>query len=145
VPALFTIGYEDDPTPSDLIARLAGAGVERLVDVRALPRSRRRGFSRTALAEALAGAGIAYEHRRALGNPQPHRDEYRHGDLAAGRRGYLAHLRGPAAAEVDALAASLDGPPTAVMCVERDPARCHRRELAAEIVARRPGVDVVDL
>jgi len=142
---LFTIGYERSPVPADLVARLAGAGVERLVDVRALPRSRRRGFSKRALGEALGDAGIAYEHAVALGTPKRWRDEYRHGDLEAGRRGYVAYLRGPAAADVDALAASLDAAPTAIMCLEDDPGRCHRSQLAAEVAARRHGVAVVHI
>jgi len=72
IPKLFTIGYQGS-TPSDLIDRLLGAGVERVVDVRELPLSRRRGFSKSPLAAALTSAGIRYEHVRALGNPKPNR------------------------------------------------------------------------
>jgi uncharacterized protein (DUF488 family) len=142
---LFTIGYERTPTPEVLIDRLVAAGVERLVDVRAVPRSRRRGFSKRGLGEALEEAGIAYEHWQPLGNPQPFRDLYKSGHRAAGRPGYLAHLQGEASDDVDALADSLAARPTAVMCVEDDPEVCHRRDLAEEIVRRRPGVVVIDL
>ena len=48
---------------------LADAGVERLIDVRELPISRRRGFAKTALGEALAAEGVEYLHMRSLGNP----------------------------------------------------------------------------
>ena len=143
--ALFTIGYERDPGPAALAARLQAAGVTRLVDVRAVPRSRKPGFSKTGLAAALGEAGIAYDHAGALGNPRPIRDLYTGGRLDEGRRAYLAHLRGPASGAVDALLAGLDDAPTAVMCLEHDAAGCHRRELAAELAARRPGLVVRDL
>lgn len=142
---LFTIGYERTLTASELIERLRAAGVERVVDVRALPLSRRRGFSKRGLAEALADAGIAYEHWRPLGNPEPFRDLYKSGDLEAGRPGYLAHIRGDASVEVDMLADSLEARATAVLCFEHDAAVCHRRDLAEEIVRRRADVVVVDL
>ena len=67
--------------PASLVATLREAGVQRLVDVRKFPSSRRRGFSKTALAAALDAAGIEYVHARALGNPKPNRDLWR-----AGRR-----------------------------------------------------------
>jgi uncharacterized protein (DUF488 family) len=70
---VFTIGYERR-SPDGLVRDLAGAGVTLLADVRELPLSRRRGFSRTALAAALGQAGLAYVHERALGNPKPYRD-----------------------------------------------------------------------
>ena len=49
---IFTIGYEQSTVP-DLIAALQAAGVERVVDVRAVAASRRPGFSKTALGGAL--------------------------------------------------------------------------------------------
>lgn len=69
-PTLLTIGYETHREPASPVVALLAADVERLVDVRELPLSRRRGFSKTALAGALADAGIHYEHERALGNPK---------------------------------------------------------------------------
>ena len=62
-PKLFTVGYEGRAL-DEMIAELVRAGVERLVDVRELPLSRRRGFSKTALGESLRGAGIATEFNR---------------------------------------------------------------------------------
>src|SRR5215208_2853638 len=65
-PTVFTIGYEQHAEPSSLVDALRTAGVRRLVDVRELPLSRRRGFSKTALAAALATAEIEYQHVREL-------------------------------------------------------------------------------
>ena len=66
---LFTIGYEGATQP-DVIARLKAAGVETLVDVRAVAASRRAGFSKTILGESLKAEGIDYLHLRALGTPR---------------------------------------------------------------------------
>ena len=78
-PALFTIGYERR-SPDELVRVLGDAGVTLLADVRELPNSRRRGFSKNALAAALGEAGILYAHERALGNPKPYRDAWKRGD-----------------------------------------------------------------
>ena len=65
---IFTIGYEGTTVP-EFIAALKQAGVERVIDVRALPLSRRPGFSKSGLKAALEEAGIEYVHLKALGTP----------------------------------------------------------------------------
>lgn len=142
---ILTTGYEQYRTPADLVRVLQEAGVRRLVDVRELPLSRRRGFSKTKFAECLADAGISYEHERALGNPKPLRDLYRSGRQAEGERGYLAHVRNGSAPAVDALAESLDEQLTCVMCFEADHRTCHRTLLVDELAVRRPGLVVTNL
>lgn len=142
---LWTIGYERFPTPADLVAALEEAGVEWVVDVRALPQSRRPGFSRRPLQDALADAGIVYEHRRELGNPAPLRAVFKEGRLAEGREGYRAHLRDGREWAVDALADRLGERPTAMLCLEDDPALCHRGVIIEELVLRNPDVRVVRL
>jgi uncharacterized protein (DUF488 family) len=66
--ALFTIGYEGREL-AELIAILSAKRVARVIDIRELPLSRRRGFSKTPLGEALRAAGIEYVHMREAGNP----------------------------------------------------------------------------
>ena len=78
---IFTIGYEA-ATMADFLAALTAAGVTRVIDVRALPLSRRPGFSKTPLKNALAEAGIDYVHLKALGTPA----EGREADMAVARR-----------------------------------------------------------
>ena len=141
---LFTIGYQGR-TVAELIGALRDAGAERLVDVRAFPSSRMKGFSKTPLAAALADAGIAYEHARALGNPRPMRDRYRSGDVTGGAAEYRAHIEREASAELDALAATLGTTATCVLCLERDHAACHRDVVAAALAARVPRLEVVHL
>jgi len=58
---IFTIGYEGT-TMDEFLAALKAAGVERLIDVRALPLSRRPGFSKSPLRAALEEVGIKYVH-----------------------------------------------------------------------------------
>jgi uncharacterized protein (DUF488 family) len=143
-PVIYTAGYEQHRRPEDLVEVLRRAGIERLVDVRELPSSRRPGFSKGALARSLAGAGIEYEHARRLGNPKRYRDLYRSGRRADGERGYRAHIRNEAEA-VDALLAALPAARTCVLCLERDPADCHRSILVDELRARDPRLEVEHL
>lgn len=145
MPTLWTIGYER-LMPGALAAELRAAGVERVVDVRFRPQSRRAGMSKTRLGALLAEHGIAYEHRRALGTPPDLRWLYKHGRVAEGRAGFARHAEEHAAEDLDALAAELEhGPRTALLCLEADPAVCHRSVLAAALRRRSPGLEVVDL
>lgn len=143
---LHTIGYEVLP-PALLVAELEGAGVRRLIDVRYRPQSRRAGMSKTKLGLLLAEHGIAYEHRRTLGTPPEIRVHYKAGRVAQGRRAFAEHVEATAADELDVLAAELvtGAPPTALLCLEAEPAQCHRAVLAEALVARQPSLEVVDL
>jgi len=145
VPALWTIGYER-LLPPELVAELQAAGVQRVIDVRFRPQSRRAGMSKTRLGERLAGHGIAYEHRRSLGTPPDLRWLFRAGRTEEARERFRAHVEKTAPAELDALAAELErAPRTALLCLEADPAGCHRRVLAEALVRRRPDLSVIDL
>ena len=123
---IFNIGYEHATVP-DLIAALTEAGVKRVIDVRAVPNSRRPGFSKTPLRNALAEAGIDYVHLRALGTPADGRAAARAGRHEELERIYEGQLELPEAmaqsAQMKELAAEL---PSALLCYERDPAHCHR-------------------
>ena len=142
---LFSVGYEAFPTVHDLVDVLRAAGVERVVDVRDLPASRRPGFSRRALEPALADAGIVYEHRRELGNPAAIRAVSRSGDAARGRELYRAQLLGERAWALDAVADAAAERPTAMLCLEADQARCHRDVIAEELARLHPHVRVEPL
>ena len=128
---IFTIGYEAT-TMAEFIAALQGAGVERVIDVRALPLSRRPGFSKTPLKNALAEAGIEYVHLKALGTPSDGRTAARAGRQDDLERIYADQLELPEAivqaAQMRDLAVDK---PSALLCFERDPAVCHRSLLLA--------------
>lgn len=93
---LRTVGYEA-ATQGAVIAALQAAGVEVLIDVRAVPSSRRAGFFKRLLAASLAEVGIDYVHLRALGTPKPGRQAARAGRRAEMVRIYEAHLADPQA------------------------------------------------
>lgn len=123
---VFTIGYEAT-TVGEFVASLRQAGVERIIDVRAIPNSRRPGFSKTPLSNALAEVGIDYVHLRALGTPAEGRAAARAGRHADLERIYAGQLELPEAiAQGAQMVALAEEKPSAVLCYERDPAGCHR-------------------
>jgi uncharacterized protein (DUF488 family) len=121
-----SIGYELHKDHLAFARHVRAAGVERLIDVRDLPISRRRGYAKTALSQAMADAGVEYMHIKALGNPKPFRDLYKSGNVEEGRRRYEDHLLGEQRPALDSLIPLLREKRCALMCVEHDPATCHR-------------------
>ena len=147
MPRLWTIGYER-LLPPQLVAELEAAGVQRVLDVRFRPQSRRPGMSKTRLHDLLADHAIAYEHRRELGTPPDLRVDYRAGRIAQAAAAYRTHVESTASEAIDALAAELADPATprtALLCLEADPAACHRNVLAEALRERQPTLRVVDL
>ncbi|USU05785.1 DUF488 domain-containing protein [Sphingomonadaceae bacterium OTU29THOMA1] len=139
---IYTIGYEAS-TMADFIAALSAAGVRRVVDVRALPLSRRPGFSKTSLAASLAEAGIDYAHLKALGTPKRGRDAAKKGDVATLHAVYDDQLALPEAQAAAAIMLDLAAErPSALLCYEREPAHCHRTLL---LDAVGEGVEIVHL
>lgn len=130
---LATIGYEA-ATQDAVIDRLKAAGVEMLVDVRAVAASRRAGFSKTVLAASLAEAGIGYVHLRQLGTPKPGREAARKGRIAEMTAIFEEHLAEPAAQLELAAAKELAAErKIALLCFEADHRGCHRKILADRI------------
>lgn len=131
-----TIGYEGLPQ-ADFLALLRAAGVRRLVDVRALANSRRPGYAKRALSAALEGAGIEYLHLPALGTPKAGREAAHAGRTAEMRRIFGRHLETETAqAALGALAESAARIPSCLLCLEADPASCHRACIAEALAAR---------
>jgi len=144
---IFSIGHSTR-TLDEFVEILRGAGVTRLADVRAIPRSRRLPhFSSDRLADALAACGIEYHHLPGLGGRR------RAGKTSGSRntlwkveafRNYADYAETPAfaaaLAELERLARER---PTAYMCAEAVWWRCHRRLITDYLLAR--GWDVVHL
>jgi len=139
---IFTIGYEGATQP-ELVSALKAAGVERVIDVRAVPLSRKPGFSKNVLAGGLKEAGIDYVHLKALGTPPAGREAARKGRMDEMKTIFAAQLETPEAG-VDAarMIALAEEKPSALLCFERDPAGCHRTPLRETVL---PGTEVVDL
>jgi uncharacterized protein (DUF488 family) len=139
---IFTIGYEG-VTQSEFLAALKQAGVQRVIDVRAVPNSRRPGFSKNLLRNALAEDGIDYVHLRALGTPADGRAAARAGRHEDLKRIYAGQLELPEAMAESAKMLELAAEkPSALLCYEREPGGCHRTLL---INSALPNAEVVDL
>jgi uncharacterized protein (DUF488 family) len=141
-PRLFTIGYEG-ATQAELIASLKAAGVERVIDVRAVPMSRKPGFSKNILAAGLREAGIDYVHLRALGTPPAGREAARKGRMDEMNLIYAEQLETPeAGAEAAQMIALAQEKPSVLLCFERDPAQCHRTPLREAVAPEWEAVDL---
>jgi len=131
-PVLFTIGYEGREL-DELLAILAANRVERVIDIRELPLSRRRGFSKTPLGEALRGVGIEYVHLKSAGNP------YRREKDTIPRAKLLAKYETHITKAEDVVEEVVEHARTcraALLCYEAAPEECHRSRLAPRVAAK---------
>jgi len=132
---IYTVGYEGR-TLEDFLSDLRKAGVRLVADVREAPISRKKGFSKSALSDALQGAGIGYRHMRALGCPKPIRDRHKEdGDWDRYTRSFMEHLRQQEPA-IEDLVSLTQAQPTALLCYEADFNRCHRTYVAQAVAER---------
>jgi uncharacterized protein (DUF488 family) len=145
---LLTVGHGQDGRDR-LQARLAGAGVHVVVDVRRFPGSRvNPDVARAALDTWLPEIGISYRWEERLGgrrripSGEPVADDWwKVAQFAA----YAAHTRTPEfAAALEDVLAEATGSAVAVMCSEYVWWRCHRR-LIADVAVLAHGVPVQHL
>lgn len=131
---VYTVGYEGLELEG-FLRQLRNAGIKMVVDVRDLPLSRKRGFSKSALAEALGEGGMSYLHVRSLGCPKAIRNQYRtDADWKAYTTAFLKYLRKQSQA-VRELADLCENQPAALLCYEADAALCHRTYVARAVAA----------
>ena len=142
-PTIVSIGYEGRD-PSELIGLLKANGIVTLVDVRLNPISRKKGFSKKALAAALADAGIEYRHERELGNPKENRDLFRQG-LASARYRYRRHLQNGACSAYERVVDLASTSRIALLCYERDHDQCHRSCILEAAQTDHPTISVLRL
>ena len=144
LPAIYTIGYEG-ASVEGLISTLRSARIDRLLDIRESPFSKRSEFSRDELAAALADYGIAYEHISELGNPLAGREAARAGHKAVYREILFAHLDGPEGQKgLNRALALAARERICMLCFERSASHCHRSFVADRMEAR-SGQEVVHL
>lgn len=142
---VFTIGHSTRSIDA-FLAMLHGHGVLCLLDVRTVPKSRHNPqFARDALAPALRGSGIAYDHVPELGGLRRARpDSPNTGWRNTSFRGYADYMQTPEfAAAIGALVARTQRETVACMCAEAVPWRCHRSLIADALLVR--GLDVADI
>ena len=127
--ALFTFGYES-LSIDDFIARLTDAKINTVVDVRELPLSRKKGFSKTAFSAALSEHSIAYLHMPALGCPKPVRNQYKaDGNWRTYTRDFLAYID-TQEAPIQELVKISRATTACLVCFEADFSMCHRTFVA---------------
>lgn len=140
---VYTIGHSTRSL-EDFLALLERSHIERLVDVRTFPGSRRYPhFNREALARSLPDAGVEYLHRPALGGRRrPPKDAPPSAWRNEGFRGYAAYMQTAAFHDaVDDLIALAGDRRTVIMCSEAVPWRCHRSLISDALTARRVAVE----
>ncbi len=132
---LYTIGYEG-MAQETLLHALVVNNIQTLIDIRELPLSRKPGFSKTALGNAVGRVGIGYLHLRALGTPRDIRYQRKiDHDEAAFRQDFLAYLDTQNEA-VEFLTTKLQKERCCVLCYEADAQFCHRLLVAERIQER---------
>jgi uncharacterized protein (DUF488 family) len=143
--AVFTVGHSTLPIER-FVALLATYGIERLADIRTVPRSRHNPqFNGDALAASLREAGIEYVPMQALGGLRhPKKDSINGAWRNANFRGYADYMQtGAFGQALETLAALSREKRVAIMCAEAVPWRCHRSLVADALTAR--GIPVVEI
>ncbi|HYW44723.1 MAG TPA: DUF488 domain-containing protein [Bryobacteraceae bacterium] len=135
---VLTIGHSNRPL-ADLLEMLTAHGVELLIDVRTVPRSRHNPqFNRESLPASLAAAGIQYLHMPGLGGLRHARkDSINAGWRNPGFRGFADYMQTPEFAEnLAGLERLGQAHVAAIMCAESLPWRCHRSLIADALTVR---------
>ncbi|TCN34082.1 DUF488 family protein [Sinorhizobium americanum] len=123
---VYTIGYEGTDIER-FVQTLTAVGIDTVADVRAVPLSRKKGFSKNSLREHLESAGIKYLPMQELGDPKEGREAAKAGDYDRFRTIYSGHVNQPESiAAIEKLAAASEEQAVCLLCFERDPKTCHR-------------------
>lgn len=130
---LTTIGYEGARL-DHFIGTLLRAQVSVVVDIRDRAQSRRKGFSKSALSQALSAHGIGYVHFRELGDPKPGREAARAGKWADFKKIYAEVLQSDAASNaIQNIVEMSESETLCLLCYERDHKTCHRKMVSDKI------------
>ena len=142
---IYTVGHSTHPI-EEFVELLNAHGVTQLADVRTIPKSRHNPqFGEDELRESLPQNGIAYQRLEALGGLRhTTKDSVNGAWKNASFRGYADYM------QTDAFVAGLaeliglgDEKPTAIMCAEAVPWRCHRSLIGDALLVR--GIEVLDI
>jgi uncharacterized protein (DUF488 family) len=138
LPTIFTIGHSTHPI-AEFIGMLEANAITLLVDIRTIPKSRHNPqFNCDELARTLPAAGIEYTHLPGLGGLRhARRDSFNTAWKNASFRSFADHMQTPEfVASLDELIRLATPRPTAIMCAEAVPWRCHRSLVADALTAR---------
>ncbi len=116
---IYTIGYEDK-TLDGFIKLISEKGIRHLADVRTSPHSQRSEFSRDELKKILFKKGILYKHMKALGGLEI--ENYRERmETDVWKKAFFELIEFASEAT------------TVIMCLEKEPSRCHRRFISEKL------------
>ena len=134
----FTIGYEQTE-PSNFLKLLRDHQINLVVDVRQMPLSRKKGFSKNQLCALLGEEGIDYQHIQTLGAPKLLRNRLRENgswyEYVKGYEKVLAQRR----EDVLTLIEHAKERRICLLCFERKAEECHRSLIAREMEKRGNG------
>lgn len=131
---LYTLGYESAAL-EDFISTLKTAHIDVIIDVRELPLSRRKGFSKNILKATLAEHGIEYIHLKGLGDPKEGRDAAKAGNMTKFLSVFSAHMRSDRAqSDLKVAIGVATNKNACLLCFERNHEHCHRTIVAEAIV-----------
>lgn len=140
---ILTLGYEG-LSPDQFLASARAAGVKVIVDVRATPISRKKGFSKSALCDFLSEHGIGYVHVPNLGCPKSIRDKYKlDKDWRRYTRSFNEYLATQGEAKTS-LAKLARKQVCCLICFEADFNFCHRTYVGRD-VAKMAGLDLAHI
>lgn len=140
---IVSVGYEGRSL-EELLELLGEHEVKVLVDVRLNATSRKKGFSKSALAAALGATGIEYRHERDLGNPKENREAFRRG-LQTARERYRRHLTNGAKERFSATVTLAESRRIALLCFESQHSECHRSAIIDLALAQGANLAVVEI
>ena len=144
IAAVYTLGYEGVSVDA-FLNTLVWSGLTAIIDVRHSALSRRYGFHGRTLSGLCGRLGIAYTHLPELGVPPSTRQSWRQAaDLSELMDAYEERVEARQNAAVQAATALMAEHPSALVCMEAEPGRCHRSRLA-RLIARRSGLEVQHL
>lgn len=133
--SLYTIGYEGRDL-EEFTSCLKSFGIQTLIDVRDIPYSRKKGFSKSPLSQYLEEFGIEYIHLKQLGSPKDLREKVKtDGDYKSFYKAYSSHIQSQKES-VETLYQIVMSNNACIMCYERDPNNCHRL-MVADVIKKK--------
>jgi uncharacterized protein (DUF488 family) len=142
--AVYTVGYEQWSV-DQLLNELMRRGIARIIDVRKNPIARRYGFHKSTLSRLASGLAIEYVHFPELGIPsEMRRDLHGPSDYASLFDEYTGTILPRQRGAVEKVSRLIVEKPSVLLCMEADPAMCHRTRLAA-VVSSGTGLPIRDM
>jgi len=132
---LYTIGYEGSDVDT-FVSHLKDNAIDCLVDVREKPISRKKGFSKSVLAERLKKEDITYLHFKELGSPKPVRDRLKATKDYKTFFDKMAQYLSTKGQVIEEAYAYISNKNCCLMCFEKTAAYCHRKVVAEKIKDR---------